>query len=493
MKKPVLILALTTVCFKLIAGGLITNTSQSAMFTRFQCRDATIDIDAAYYNPAGLVHLSNGFYLSLSNQTAGQLKLITSEYDNFTEGSSEFKGRVLSPMFPSIYGAYKAGRFAFSAGINPISGDGRTLYNAGLPSYEREIADAISSVKDRLGSVDEALATVSDDPLYRNITAYESDMIVKSGSLFVGYQVNAAYAVNDYISISAGLRMVDGNASITTESTGVLLDVSTGTVAYRVQADDYLRAIATDAVTVIDTLNTALLSEAADRLNYVSTMQTEVSQSGRGLTPVISINYSRSLRTNWSLRYEFGTIINLKTTVYNGKDGNGRYKDGSTVSVSIPAMLSVGVTRRPTNRLTVYSGIHYYFNKPVEIKEEDAFALDNLDNNSYEFALGGEYKLTNDIRLSAGWLLSRPGVNSFSQTDSRFTLASNTIGTGLGLRLSRLIDLNIGGSYTLYKKDGREVAYTPADSNTEMKVKEYYDTRKWVLSIGVDFLFGENR
>ena len=39
------------------AGGLVTNANQSAMFTRFQCRDASLDIDAAYYNPAGLVHL----------------------------------------------------------------------------------------------------------------------------------------------------------------------------------------------------------------------------------------------------------------------------------------------------------------------------------------------------------------------------------------------------------------------------------------------------
>jgi len=227
-------------------------------------------------------------------------------------------------------------------------------------------------------------------------------------------------------------------------------------------------------------------------LNYASWMQADIRQSGRGLTPVISINYSRSLRTNWSFRYEFGTRLNLKTTVVDGKDGNGMFRDGSSLVVSIPAMLSVGVTRRPTNRLMIYSGIHYYFNKPVRIDEENGLALDNLDNNSYEFALGGEYKLSSDIRLSAGWLLSRPGVNSEGQVESRYTLASNTIGTGLGLRISRLIDLNIGGSYTLYKKDGRKITYTPVDSNIETSVNEYYDTRKWILSVGVDFLFGEN-
>lgn len=492
MKKPVLFLLLTTASFQLIAGGLVTNTSQSAMFTRFQCRDATIDIDAAFYNPAGLVHLSNGFYLSINNQTTGQLKLITSEYENFTGDTREFRGRVLSPMFPGLYGVYKRGRFAFSMGINPIGGDGITRYEDGLPSYEREVADIISSVRDNLGTIDESLASVTEDPLYRNILAYKSDMRIKTGSIYTGYQLNAAYAINEYISVAAGIRAVDAKTSIQTELSDIVLDVATKTESYKTTAEDYLRSIATDAVRILDTLNTDFLIAAADRLIALPGMQADVNQSGRGLTPVISINYAPSLRTNWSLRYEFGTRLDLKTNVIDGKDGGGRYKDGSSETVYIPAMLSVGVTRRPFYRLMIYSGIHYYFNKPVRIQEENGLDLDNLDNNSYEFALGAEYKLCNDIRLSAGWLFKRPGTNMANQVESRYTLASNTIGTGLGLRLSRLIDLSIGGSYTLYKKDGRNITYTPADSNAEVIVKEYYDTRKWVLSVGVDFLFGES-
>ena len=48
----------------LIAGGLVTNSNQSAMFTRLQNRNASTDIDAVFYNPAGLTKLGDGFFLS---------------------------------------------------------------------------------------------------------------------------------------------------------------------------------------------------------------------------------------------------------------------------------------------------------------------------------------------------------------------------------------------------------------------------------------------
>ncbi|NTV78917.1 MAG: hypothetical protein HGA25_07260, partial [Clostridiales bacterium] len=46
----------------ILAGGLVTNTNQSAMYTRLQNRNASTDIDAVYFNPAGLTKLGNGFF-----------------------------------------------------------------------------------------------------------------------------------------------------------------------------------------------------------------------------------------------------------------------------------------------------------------------------------------------------------------------------------------------------------------------------------------------
>ncbi|MDD2279069.1 MAG: aromatic hydrocarbon degradation protein, partial [Bacteroidales bacterium] len=56
------------------AGGIVTNTNQSASFIRMPAQDATIGIEGTYYNPAGLVHLENGFYISVSSQTVMQTR-----------------------------------------------------------------------------------------------------------------------------------------------------------------------------------------------------------------------------------------------------------------------------------------------------------------------------------------------------------------------------------------------------------------------------------
>ena len=76
MRKLLTFFAATLITGSLFAGGLVTNTNQSAMFTRLQNRNASTGIDAVYYNPAGLTRLGDGFYVSINNQTIGQTKTI---------------------------------------------------------------------------------------------------------------------------------------------------------------------------------------------------------------------------------------------------------------------------------------------------------------------------------------------------------------------------------------------------------------------------------
>ncbi|MCK7536356.1 MAG: hypothetical protein MZV63_37935 [Marinilabiliales bacterium] len=43
------------------AGGIVTNTNQSAAWVRMFARDASTGIDAVYFNPAGLAKLRRWF------------------------------------------------------------------------------------------------------------------------------------------------------------------------------------------------------------------------------------------------------------------------------------------------------------------------------------------------------------------------------------------------------------------------------------------------
>ena len=55
-----------------LAGGIVTNSNQSIIFLRMLARNASTDIDAVYYNPAGLTKMKDGFYVSVHNQTIFQ-------------------------------------------------------------------------------------------------------------------------------------------------------------------------------------------------------------------------------------------------------------------------------------------------------------------------------------------------------------------------------------------------------------------------------------
>ena len=58
MKRFTLTLLTVLLAFSFVyAGGLVHNTNQSTAWTRMLARDASIDIDAVFYNPAGLTSL----------------------------------------------------------------------------------------------------------------------------------------------------------------------------------------------------------------------------------------------------------------------------------------------------------------------------------------------------------------------------------------------------------------------------------------------------
>ncbi|MDZ7634495.1 MAG: hypothetical protein U5L72_08695 [Bacteroidales bacterium] len=145
MRKILTLVSAMAITGSLFAGGLVTNTNHSAYMVRMLSRQASTGVDAAYFNPAGLTKLADGFHFSVNNQTIGQTKTITNDYYFLTEKPTEYVGTVSAPIFPGVYAVYKTGKLAFSAGFNPIGGGGGAEYATGLPSFETQIANLVPS------------------------------------------------------------------------------------------------------------------------------------------------------------------------------------------------------------------------------------------------------------------------------------------------------------------------------------------------------------
>lgn len=525
MKKLFFFVILTSTILQVKATGLVTNTNHSAMFTRLQNRNASTGIDAVYYNPAGVIKLGDGFFVSLNNQTVSQTKKVMTDYPTLYGKPREYIGDVSAPLYPGVYAAYNTGNFSFSAGFNPIGGGGGAKYDEGLPSFEMPIS-AIPSMLTSKG-----IAT----------SQYSTNIVFEGTSIYFGYQVNVAYKINEQLSVGAGIRMVsakntyngsirniminpnqpafgakyngamnpattffqDGSTMFSNLAAGAT-NMAAGLTAAGLPAETPLTALsaeqqgniaqllgaaglsAENVGTAIVLLNgvapqyTATAQEMAANSAATQDMYVDAEQSGTGFSPVISVNYSPSDRFNFSLRYEFKTKLELKTKVFDNK-GAGVFVDGKKSVADMPALLAIGAEVKPIDKLTVAATFNTYFDKNVDYSGGENIEM--IKRNFMEYGLGVEYSITDKLRASIGWLGTNTGILPAYQNDQRFSTNSNSFGLGVGYRISPVIDINVGGQYT------HNVKYDKL--YTSPTYIETYSKETFIFAIGLDFHFGK--
>ena len=539
MRKLLFFAVAVLISGSLLAGGLVTNTNQSAMFTRLQNRNASTDIDAVYYNPAGLTKLGNGLFLSVNNQTIFQTRTITNNYPYLSPSPKEYKGTASAPIFPGLYAAYNAGKFSFSAGFNPIGGGGTATYDKGLPSFEMPISDLVPLLNS------EGIPT----------TAYSANIHFKGKSVYFGYQVNIAYKINDMLSVAAGVRLVTAKNTYS----GYLKDISInpvnpsiGFTGSMVHATDFFNTAASalstlaagatsyyaglqpiidggggsiplssggdagltpeqigqiqtiigaagldptdmtiaQAQTVMGAAAPEFANEAATSTAYAAETQdinVDAEETGTGFSPILSVNIAPSDKINIAVKYEFKTKLELTTKV-NNNEGGGIFIDGSKVIADMPALLGIGVDVKPFDKLKLSASFNTYFDQNVDYDGSEQINIDMTDRNFLEYGLGAEFALSEKFRISAGWESTRTSVNDKYQSDMEFDLNTNSFGGGIGYRITPMIDLNLGGQYTFYKDGSLEFNHLLGP--TQIPVMEKYDKLTWLVAVGLDFHFG---
>ena len=193
MKKLTLLGALFMLIQVTFAGGLLTNTNQSAQFIRMLSRNASTDIDAVYFNPAGLIKLQDGWHFAFYSQTIFQDKTVDSNFLLLNDG--HYVGKVEVPVFPTAFAVYKKENWAFSLGFGPNAGGGSADFDRGLPSFEIPITKIVPGLAG-LTQIDPTL----------DVTGYDADLSFSGSSVFWGIQLGATYKINDVFSVYGGVR-----------------------------------------------------------------------------------------------------------------------------------------------------------------------------------------------------------------------------------------------------------------------------------------------
>ena len=472
----ILAIAALTIANEAVAGGLLTNTNQSAAFLRSIARGTSLDSDAVYNNPAGVVFMSNGFHIGINDQMAKQTRTITSTFAPFAMGAGnngmtkDFKGEVFSPLIPSVHFAWKHNRWAVMAGVGVNGGGGSLEFNDGLGSFERQFSvlpGAISQLGGAMG--------LSADK-------YNMDMYLMGKSMTLAFNVGAAIRITDWLSVAAQLRVGVTSNSYEGHMKSIQVNPTLAAMGLNGQMMGAAQFF-TAAGQMLGQINPALAGEAAKYAALTSDHILDVKQKGTSISPVVALAFHKGA---WdaSLKYEFkmATELEIESAEVSAKDPviNSIFADGSKVKSETPALLAAAVSRH-FGPVKVTAQWHHYFDKDAENSFSPV-----IEGNTNEYMMGVEWNITDKWLVSAGVQRTQLNMNENAYSDMNFSISSWSVGAGLAFLCTDNIRLNLGVMPTIYD----EAVAVGKDSNG-IDFKDVYNRTSMAWGVGLDFKFGK--
>ena len=449
MKRIFSTIVFASLALSTFAGGILTNTNQSASFVRNPMRYASLETDAIYFNPAGTAFFKEGWALSANWQMVWQDR----DVENALTKKS-YKGEVYVPCMPTILASYKTGDWTFSGFFGMPGGGGKAEFNEGLPLFNNLIGNLGSSLGEKA-------------PIPMDV--YGASQFESTQYMF-SLQLGAAYKISDNWSVYGGIRgnYVNNNYMGTIKAIADLSAVNMGT-------------------------------------QDVMAVDIDMDQSGVAFAPIVGVDYKVG-NFNFAAKYEFRAVTNLENETDKfesqilapqlGGDANldgkigmlaqampalgslATLQDGYSLRSDAQAMLSLAGSWQATSWFKAMLGATYYFEKDAKV--ESLLGGDNnknLDHNTYELLAGVEFNVTKNLLLSAGIQFSDFSVTDKYVSDLNFVNDSFMTGLGAKYSFTENLDLNVGFCYANYAHDTNK-------TNGSSYIRKTYD-----VAVGVDFRF----
>ena len=491
-KSILALVATVAIASSAMAGGPMTNSNQSAHFLRSVARGTSLDTDAVYTNPAGVVFMENGFHIGLSDQMAAQTRTITSTYAPFAmnggSATKQYKGEVFSPLIPSVHFAWKHNRFAVMAGLGVNGGGGSLEFANGLGSFERQFS-VLPAGMSQLGIT---------------ATGYDMDMYLMGKSMTLAFNVGAAFRITDWLSIAAQVRYsstsnsytghmknisvnVGGNMTpATTVFQGALTNMQTQYQQYSAMYEQLVAAGMGDSAQAKELQ--AGLAQLQAGMQTVGTNAVltsdhilDVKQKGTSISPIIALAFHKGA---WdaSVKYEFkmATELEISSAPVSAKDPviNGIFADGTKVKAETPALLAAAVSRH-FGPVKVTAQWHHYFDKDAENSFSPV-----IEGNTNEYMMGVEWAITDRLLISAGTQRTQLNMNENAYSDMNYSISSWSVGIGAAYKVCDAVRINLGYMPTIYDE------VTAVGQASGIDFKDLYQRTSHAWGIGLDLKFG---
>lgn len=387
----------------LLAGGIINKQNMSADYFRSLNRQAATDYaDIAVYNPAGIMKMETGKYLKLDGQ------YIFKEYSNTIPGVGELDQEEHS-ILPGFFAIHKEDKWAGYIAATLVGGGGKV-------DYENGNARSVTAISGLLGVSFPVAASFPQQ--------------VEAQSLYLGYTIGGAWAVNDIFALSAGLRYVSAYKRYTL---------------------------------------------SADGLPVFGNAVTELRDDADGWGGIFGVNISPNDRWNIGLRFETATQLDFELDVRQGASllALMGYVDGRKEREDLPALLGLGASYKILENLKVDANFIYYLEK--EATWDTGF---DGAGDSYDLGISGEYRFSKEWMASIGYLYSNLDIDveQILVLPEEPKLDGNTIAMGGVWSPSETLDVTVGASRTFY-----------SDATDSLGIS--YEKDVWALSCGLQWKF----
>ena len=489
------------------AGGILTNTNQSVAFLKNPARDAAIGLDGVYSDPAGVVLMPEGFHLAFNWQYAHQTRTIDSNNPVFAMGkknngstTKRFEGIADAPFIPSVQAAYNKGNWSYQFNFSIPAGGGACEFDKGLGSFESAV-----------GTIASMLSTM--DP---SVKGYDVDGYMRGRQYYFGFQVGAAYKINEHWSVYGGLRALYGNASYKARLSNIqVMQQNTDGNIYPTEFSKYINT-SLESITKLRQKNAdgmalsveervalargdaafTLLERMQPYSHGVNLMS---NQEGFGVAPIIGADY-RIGDFNFAVKYEFNTQMKMKNRstleqplVLSGAFGSmpainniNKFADDIEVDEDIPAMLAVGAQWSALPELRLNAGYHHYFDKNAHWFGD---TQDKLDYGANEYLGGVEWDASEKVNISCGFQITRYGLTDDYMNDLSFVVNSYSVGAGISYKVSDKVTLTAAYFQTNYDDYDKTTTHTNVTDGSTYQTSDSFTRTNRVLGLScqVDF------
>lgn len=464
MKKIVASVVMSAVCAGFVfASGVENKTNLSSGYLRNPSRNTENQRpEAAFYNIAGTAYLKEGLWVGGGNQFvfkeyANELKdtVNLGAYGTIDPYYSNDETTVW--LYPDLNAVYKKGKWAIFGNFGVYAGGGSLSYSEGTSATSLLFANGasqkgaeathygtdytiaqklyaanVAQIQSTYGLTEEqAAAMVQADTtnggkaLYEAMTSAYNKMVAaksiaeasigmaKSHSLDVtsityGLQLGASYQVFDWLSLAAAYRYTIGTQEMTLKCNDATFKAVNGgnTISY-------------DA-------------------------------KGFGQSCVFGIHAKLPQVYGLDLALQYQTLSRIDYDVDNVKGNVAQYYDitnDKKFRTDLPAVLNLGVGYSILENLYVSSSFNYYFN---DFAQQNSILSETDYDNSWEIALGVDYRFCKYAGVSAGASYGNQGITKTSNSTFNPVLDNYVIGGGVEIYPTDNLTVSVSCLYANY-------------------------------------------